>query len=96
MHPAARGFFAGDRSGNAGPPRIDSGQGQSPILVVAFAVCTREALSEVLLIAGRYFMLNKADNIGECEGLLADAAGKDVLVVVDSGAVCVCCNKHPP
>ena len=93
VHPAPRRLLARDGGGDAGPAGVYAREGQRPVVVVALSLAAAEALTEVLLVARGYLVLDEADDVREGEGLLADAAGQDILVGVGVCPVCVCCNK---
>lgn len=95
VHPAARRLLSRYGRRYARPPRVDGGQRQGVVVVVSFPFRAGEAVAagEVLLVAGGHLVLDEADDVGEGERLLADAACQDVLVAVRLRPVCVCCNN---
>lgn len=92
MHPV-RGdaLLRRNRRRYARPPRVDRREGQRAVVILAIRV--RVALAEVLLVAGGDLVLDEADDVGECERLLADSTSQDVLMEIRFRAVCICCNK---
>lgn len=83
------GGFA-DGSRDAGPPGADHPQAVVTVSLLA-AVAAGLRTPVVLLVAGEHLVLDEPHDVREGEGLLADAAGQDVLV---AAALRLRCNKR--